>query len=103
MDTNHNGSLSYGEIEAGLKELAKSQGYTPTEADWKWVEETGAKIDSKDPGVVDMKEFHAFANAVFEHFHLCHLIHDHDDHDDHDSGSDSGSDSDHDDHHDDGG
>lgn len=74
LDTNHNGSLSYDEIKVGLEELAKSQNHTITAEEWKWIEETGSKIDAKTPGKVDHKEFFLFANAVFEHFGLCHLV-----------------------------
>ena len=73
LDTNHNGSLSYGEIKAGLEELAKSQDHVITDAEWKWIEKTGERIDKKTPGKVDEKEFFRFANAVFRHFDLCHL------------------------------
>jgi len=73
LDTNHNGSLSYDEIKAGLEELAASQNHTITDDEWKWIEATGAKIDKKTPGKVDEKEFHRFANAIFRHFDLCHL------------------------------
>ena len=73
LDTNHNGSLSYGEIKKGLEELAAAQDHTITAAEWAWIEKTGKKIDSKTPGKVDQGEFYLFANAVFEHFGLCHL------------------------------
>ena len=73
LDTDKSGDLSYGEIEAGLKELAASQHFTPTKEDWEWVEKTGKRIDSKKPGSVDKKEFWRFANAVARHFDLCHL------------------------------
>jgi Ca2+-binding EF-hand superfamily protein len=73
LDTNHNGSLDYKEIEAGLKRLAASQDYTPTKEDIEWVEKVGEKIDAKSPGKVDEKEFWMFSNAVMHHFHICHL------------------------------
>jgi len=74
LDTDDSGSLSPDEIKVGIEELAKSQDRTITDKEWKWLEETGEKIDSKTPGKVDLKEFHTFANAVFKHFELCHLV-----------------------------
>jgi Ca2+-binding EF-hand superfamily protein len=73
LDTNHNGSLSYQEIEAGLKELAAALHHTLTADEWAWIKATGTKIDKKNPGKVDKKEFYRFANAVFRHFDLCEL------------------------------
>jgi hypothetical protein len=73
LDTDKSGSLSYGEIKVGLEELAKSQDHTITDKEWKWIEETGTKIDSKTPGKVDEDEFWLFANAVADKFDLCHL------------------------------
>merc|ERR1719263_1808541 len=64
LDTNKNGSLDYDEIKTGLEELAKSQDYTPTKEDWEWVEKTGKRIDKKNPGKVNKREFNRFANAV---------------------------------------
>jgi len=71
LDTNQNGSLSYGEIKAGIEWVAKQHNYTPTEADWAWVEKTGKRIDKKNPGKVNRREFHRFANAFAKHFELC--------------------------------
>ena len=73
LDTNHDGSLSYDEIKVGLEDLAASQNYTITDADWKWAKETGAKIDTATPGKVDEEEFYEFANALFRHYKICHL------------------------------
>ena len=73
FDTNNNGSLSYGEIKAGLEYIAKSQDHVITADEWKWIEGTGDRIDSKTPGKVDEKEFFRFANAVFRHLDLCHI------------------------------
>jgi len=74
LDTDHNGSLSYDEIKVGIEELAKALDHKVTKDEWKWIMETGEKIDSKTPGKVDKKEFHKFANALFKHFDLCHLV-----------------------------
>lgn len=74
LDTNHDGSLSYDEIKAGLEQLAASQHHTITAEEWAWIEKTGKAIDTKTPGKVDEHEFWEFANAVFEHFGLCHLV-----------------------------
>ena len=74
LDTDDSGSLSPDEIKVGIEELAKSQDRTITDKEWKWLEETGEKIDSKTPGSVDEEEFLIFANAVFKHFDLCHLL-----------------------------
>merc|ERR1712195_218103 len=71
LDTDNSDSLSYDEIKVGLDELAASQDYTPTAADWDWVKAEGAKIDTKNPGSVNKKEFHKFSNAVFKHFGMC--------------------------------
>ena len=57
LDTNHDGSLSYEEIKVGLEKLASSMDHTITEDEWKWIEATGKKIDSKTPGKVDEEEF----------------------------------------------
>jgi len=73
LDTNDNQSLDYGEIKAGLEELAKSQDHVITDKEWAWIEKTGKRIDSKTPGKVDEKEFYRFVNAVARHFDLCHL------------------------------
>ena len=77
IDANHNGSLDYKEIGNGLKHLegAMKRPFTPTE--WEWIKNTGAQIDSKDPGVVDKTEFWEFVNALFEHFNLCYLVNGH--------------------------
>ena len=77
LDTNDNGSLSYDEIQVGLEELAKSLDHKITKEEWEWIEKTGEKIDAKTPGKVNRKEFHVFANAVFEHFDLCSLVEEH--------------------------
>jgi Ca2+-binding EF-hand superfamily protein len=71
LDTDDSGSLSYDEIKVGLEELAKSLDHTVTADEWKWIQETGEKIDSKTPGKVDEKEFYRFTNAVARHFDLC--------------------------------
>ena len=73
LDTDDSGSLSYDEVQVGLEELAKSLDYTPTDADWAWIQATGEKIDSATPGKVDHKEFFKFANAVAKHWDICHL------------------------------
>jgi hypothetical protein len=77
MDTNNSGSLSYDEIKVGVEELAKDQGHVITADEWKWIEETGEKIDSKTPGKVDEEEFWLFANALFEHLDLCNFAREH--------------------------
>ena len=74
LDSNHNGSLSYDEIKAGIENFAKSQNHTLTQDEWTWIKETGTKIDSKTPGKVDQEEFYEFSNAVAEHFNLCKEI-----------------------------
>ena len=74
LDTDDSGSLSYDEIKVGVQELAKSQDHVISADEWKWIQETGEKIDAKTPGKVNKKEFHVFANALFHHFHLCHLV-----------------------------
>ena len=53
LDTDDSGSLSYDEIKIGLGELAKALDHTVTADEWKWIEATGEKIDSKNPGKVD--------------------------------------------------
>jgi len=73
LDTDKSKWLSYDEIKVGVEELAKSLNHTLSADEWKWIEETGEKIDSKNPGHVNRREFREFANAVFEHFDLCDL------------------------------
>ena len=71
LDTDDSKFLSYDEIKIGVEELAKALDHKITDAEWKWIEATGEKIDDKTPGKVDHKEFHEFANALFRHFDLC--------------------------------
>jgi hypothetical protein len=74
LDINHNGSLDYGEIRAGMDKLAAYAKHPWTKEEWEWIDATGRAIDTVKPGVVDEAEFYEFANAVFEHFKLCHLV-----------------------------
>lgn len=73
IDTNHNGEVNKSELVTALKAFAKSQDYTPTDADWKWVAKH-AKADAAKQGnkaTMDPEEFNHFANQFAEHFGLC--------------------------------
>ena len=38
LDTNHNGSLSYDEIQVGVQELAHSLNHTISADEWAWIQ-----------------------------------------------------------------
>ena len=50
LDTNHNKVLSVEEVKVGVETLAHDLNHTITAEEWKWIGETGEKIDSKNPG-----------------------------------------------------
>ena len=73
IDTNHNGTISEGELKTALTALAKEHNYTPSADDIKWVEET-AERDADLQGSPDSMtgaEFFVFANQFAHHFKMC--------------------------------
>jgi hypothetical protein len=60
-------------MKVGIEEVARRMNHTLSAEEWAWVKETGERIDSNDPGVVDREEFYKFSNAAARHFHLCKL------------------------------
>ena len=69
VDTNGNGQIGRKELVAGIKEFSKSQGYTPTDKDWEWVEKTATKDAGKDH-TLSSKEFHKWVNQFAKHFKI---------------------------------
>lgn len=73
IDTNHNGSISEGELKDALEALAKAHNYKPTQKDIDWVEST-AERDADlqgSPDSMSPAEFFVFANQFAHHFGLC--------------------------------
>merc|ERR1711990_674979 len=71
LDHDKSKDLSYDEVKAGIEYAAKAHNHTLTADEWKWLEEAGSKIDTKNPGSVSRMEFYRFANVVGNHFDIC--------------------------------
>jgi len=60
-------------MKAGILQVAANFNHTLSADEVAWLKETGARIDTKDPGNVDPEEFYRFVNAAAHHWKLCPL------------------------------